>query len=161
MAGEYMVWVIVAGVVGLAVGFGIAYLVLRRSAFSHRDELTSLRSTADERQARVEEAELRMRSLNKRVEEKEHQLEAAKNEIQELERTLEEKASKEKKAIQALRDAFHEDVRAGEVRTSEAQASEEAQRRAEVADERRRAEARSAEARAEEQREKIEDRHRR
>ncbi|GEM_PF-5504882 len=159
--GEYMVWVIVAGVIGLALGFGIAYLVLGRNALAHRDELTSLRSSVDERQARIEEAETRMRSLNKRVEEKEHQLEAAKNEIEELERTLEEKASKEKKAIQALRDAFHEDVRSEQVRSTEAQASDEAQRRAQLAEERRRAEVQNAEARAEEQRQEIEDRNRR
>ncbi len=159
--GEYMVWVIVAGVIGLAVGFGIAYLVLSRNALTHRDELTSLRSTVDERQGRIEEAETRMRSLNKRVEEKEHQLEAAKKEIEELERTLEEKASKEKKAIQALRDAFHEDVRVDQTRSAETEASDEAHRKAQLAEERRRVEAQNAEARAEEQRERIEDRNRR
>jgi uncharacterized membrane-anchored protein YhcB (DUF1043 family) len=131
MTTEFTIWIVVAGVVGLAIGFVIGYFALRRTADRHGSELTSLRAQFEDERSQLEQAEQRLTSLNRRVEEKDQQIRAAHDEINHLERTLEEKGLREKKAIDALRDAFHEDVNTSQRRVNQ-QEADQARRRAEA-----------------------------
>jgi uncharacterized membrane-anchored protein YhcB (DUF1043 family) len=128
---EFTMWILVAGIVGLVIGFVVGYFALRRTADLHSSELRSVRAQFEDNRSQLEQAEQRLTSLNRRVEEKDQQLRAAHDEINHLERTLEEKGLREKKAIDALRDAFHEDVNTTQRRVND-QEAEQARRRAEA-----------------------------
>jgi len=141
MPTEYVIWIVVAGVVGLVIGFAAGYFLLRNSASSHRGELTSLRAAHDEKNARLEEAGQKISALNRRIEDKDTQLRTAQDEIHHLESRLEDKAQREKKAIEALREVARDEVAAVENRPAEIDA--DARRRAEsrrIAEEERRVE---------------------
>jgi chromosome segregation ATPase len=141
MPTEYVIWIVVAGVVGLVVGFVAGYFLLRNSVSRHRGELMSLRSAHDEKHARLEEAEQKISALNRRLEEKDTQLRTAHDEIHHLESRLEDKAQRERKAMEALREVVKDEAVAVENRPTELDA--EARRRAEsrrIAEEERRIE---------------------
>src|SRR5512143_737317 len=118
MPTEYVIWIVIAGVVGLAIGFAAAYAYLRSSANRHKGEIMSLRTDYDEKRTRLEASEQRAASLERRVDEKESQLKAAQEEIHHLEATLKEKADREKQAIESLRGAYREDVTASQKRAA-------------------------------------------
>jgi len=129
MPTEYVIWIVVAGIVGLVVGFVAGYFLLRGSATRHRGELMSLRSAYEEKNARLEEAEQRMSVLTRRLDEKETQLRTAHDEIHHLDSRLDDKAQREKKAIEVLREVARDEAAAVENRPADLDA--EARRRAE------------------------------
>jgi len=129
MPTEYVIWIAVAAIVGLVVGFVAGYFLLRSSVSKNRDELMSLRTAHDEKNARLEQAEQKISALNRRLEDKETQLRTAHDEIHHLESRLEEKAQREKKAIEALREVARDETVAVENRAADVDA--EARRRAE------------------------------
>ncbi len=67
MPTEYIIWIVVAGIAGLVVGFVAGYFLLRSSVSKHRGELMSLRTAHDEKNARLEQAEQKISALNRRV----------------------------------------------------------------------------------------------
>ena len=141
MPTEYVIWIVVAGIVGLVVGFVAGYYLLRSSVSRHRGELMSLRTAHDEKKAHLEAAEQKVSALNRRLDEKDSQLRTAHDEIHHLESRLEEKAQRERKAMEALREVARDETLAAEKRPAELDA--EARRRAEsrrVAEEERREE---------------------
>ncbi len=141
MPTQYIVWIVVAGVAGLVIGFVAGYFLLRNSVSRHRGELMSLRTAHDEKNARLEQAEQKISALNRRLEDKDTQLQTANDEIRHLESRLADKAQREKKAIETLREVARDEAAAIENRPAELDA--EARRRAEsrrIAEEERRIE---------------------
>ncbi|RPI28959.1 MAG: hypothetical protein EHM61_03250 [Acidobacteria bacterium] len=128
MPTEYIIWMVVAGVVGLILGFAAGYFLLRNSG--SRNELMSVRSALDQKNAQLEDAHQRISAFSRRVDEKDTQLRTANDEIHHLESRLEEKAQREKKAIEALREVARDEVATVDRRPVETEA--EARRRAEA-----------------------------
>ena len=141
MPTQYIIWIVVAGIAGLVVGFIAGYFLLRNSVSKHRGELMSLRTAHDEKNARLEQAQQKIDALNRRLEDKDTQLRTAHDEIHHLEGQLEDKAQREKRAIEALREVARDEAVGVQNRPAELDA--EARRRAEnrrIAEEERRVE---------------------
>ncbi len=108
MPTEYIVWIIIAGVVGLLLGFAAAYLMLRRSG--SRSVVETMRRTIDQKDAQLEETRQQISVLNRRVEEKDNQLRTARDDIQHLENRLQEKTQREQRAIETLREVARDEA---------------------------------------------------
>lgn len=106
MPNQIYLWIGLAGVAGLLIGFAIGYFSIRQKTKHERKEIHTLRFEA-------QSARETTGALQQKLNEKDVHLLAAQEEIRALQRVIEERIARERKAIDALQAEELEEVGAG------------------------------------------------
>jgi septal ring factor EnvC (AmiA/AmiB activator) len=108
MPTEFYMYMAIAGVVGLVLGFLISYLYSRRRDDSERRELTVIRGRLQERESELDSLRERNSLLERKIDQRDSQIASTREEIAALQRSLDDKEARERRAVETLRGVFDE-----------------------------------------------------